>query len=78
MTLSTVPRLGLPSADRALYNPSRVMPVSRARCIIPRARAMLPSADLPAGAYRPDKAKLELDRLERLRADALTALMLGE
>src|SRR5262245_40808873 len=43
-TLSTVARLGLPSGERALYNPSREIPVSLASWAIPRARAISPSA----------------------------------
>src|ERR1700732_2606023 len=43
-TFSIVPRLGLPSADNALYRPSRVSPVSFARRTIPYARAILPRA----------------------------------
>jgi len=43
-TLSTVPRRGFPSFDSALYNPSRLSPVSFASCTMLRARAMSSSA----------------------------------
>lgn len=34
----------LPCSPMAQYRPSRVMPISRASCIMPRTRAMLPKA----------------------------------
>lgn len=43
-TLSTVEELGLPSADSALYRPSRLSPASRAVCAMPRERPTSPSA----------------------------------
>ncbi len=43
-TLSTVAKLGFPSALRARYRLSRLSPASLATCVIPFARAMSPSA----------------------------------
>lgn len=43
-TFITVDRVGLPSPDRALLRPTRLMPTSRARAVIFRARATTPKA----------------------------------
>jgi putative addiction module component (TIGR02574 family) len=44
VTLSTVAKLGLPSALSARYKLSRLRPVSFATCVIPLARAISPRA----------------------------------
>ena len=43
-TFDTVAKLGLPSGDRALYNPALVIPADLASSVIFRARAMSPRA----------------------------------
>jgi hypothetical protein len=54
MTFITVPNSGFPLGESALQRPSRVRPVLRASCDIPRALAMLPSAVVvKVGSSRP-------------------------
>jgi hypothetical protein len=42
ITFQIVPNSGLPSPESALYKPSRLMPVSLASLVMPRARAITP------------------------------------
>ena len=56
-TFSTVPKLGLPSRDRALYRPSRVSPESRASWLMLRARAATPNACVRNAGSSPASSK---------------------